>query len=99
MALVFQYGSNTSSKRLNSAERLRGDAVDLGLVRTRSTFEFGFDMWSDVNGCAAANIRGDAGRKIWGVLYDVPDHLIESTTSGARKSFDAIEGPRYERRS
>jgi hypothetical protein len=31
---------------------------------------------------------------VWGVLYEVPDYLIERKTSAAqkRKSFDAIEG-------
>lgn len=31
MALVFQYGSNTCSERLNSSSRLCGDAVSCGL--------------------------------------------------------------------
>jgi hypothetical protein len=99
MALVFQYGSNTSSVRLNSADRLCGDAKDLGLACTQAMFELDFDVWSCKNKCAAADIREGAGRVIWGVLYDIPDHLIETqAASGARKSLDAIEGQRYQRR-
>ena len=98
MALVFQYGSNTSSTRMNSEERLRGDARDLGLVCTESVFELGFDVWSTGNACAAADIRESRGRRIWGVLYEVPDYLVSRATSGDRKSLDAIEGELYERR-
>lgn len=99
MALVFQYGSNTSSTRLNSAERLRGDAIDLGLVCTEVPFELDFDVWSTGNSCAAADIREGRGRPIWGVLYEVPDYLIHRETSGERKSLDAIEGGRYRHRA
>jgi hypothetical protein len=95
MALVFQYGSNTSSARLNSEQRLRGDARDLGLVCTEAPFELDFDVWSTRNACAAADIREGRGRPIWGVLYEVPDYLIRRETSGKRRSLDAIEGERY----
>lgn len=98
MALVFQYGSNTSSARLNSPDRLRGNARDLGLVCTQSLFELDFDVWSSNNNCAAADIREDGGRVIWGVLYEVLDYLVERATAGAQRSLDAIEGPHYERR-
>ena len=99
MALVFQYGSNTSTTRLNSDERLRGDARDLGLVCTEMPFELEFDVWSTGNACATADIREGSGRPICGVLYAVPDYLICQETSGPRKSLDAIEGELYERRS
>jgi hypothetical protein len=95
--LVFQYGSNTSANRLNSSDRLRGDALDLGLARTEGTFELEFNVWSKNNSCAAADIRPGGSRPVWGVLYDVPDYLIRRETSGTRKSLDAIEGPSYER--
>ena len=98
MALVFQYGSNTSSTRLNSDKRLRGDASDLGLARTQAPFELDFDSWSTTNACAAANILEGGSRRIWGVLYEVPDYLIRRETAGKRTSLDAIEGPNYERR-
>lgn len=98
MALVFQYGSNTSSTRLNSDERLRGGARDLGLVCTEAPFELDFDVWSTGNACAAADILEGRGRPIWGVLYEVPDYLIQRETAGERKSLDAIEGRHYGRR-
>ena len=98
MTLVFQYGSNTSSERLNHSNRLCGDAEDLGLVYTQDNYELDFDVWSNSNDCAASDIKQGGERKIWGVLYDVPDYLIDRSTSGDRKSFDAIEGKSYERR-
>jgi hypothetical protein len=98
MALVFQYGSNTSSTRLNSNERLRGDARDLGLVCMEAPFELDFDVWSTGNACATADILEGRGRPIWGVLYEVPDYLIQRGTAGERKSLDAIEGRHYGRR-
>ncbi len=98
--LVFQYGSNTSSARLNEPTRLNGDARDLGLVRTRDPFELDFDVWSKKNKCFASDIRPGGGRQIWGVLYEVPAFLIdrESAKARDRKSLDAIEGELYERR-
>lgn len=97
MAYVFQYGSNTQSDRTNSSNRLRGDARPIGLVYTENNFELDFTTWSEGNQCAAADIVPGSGRKIWGVLYKVPDELIERRTSGNRKSFDAIEGSNYRR--
>lgn len=92
MALVFQYGSNTSSKRLNSSDRLQGDAKPVGIACTKDDFELYFNVWSTRNQCAAADIVPGFGRKIWGVLYEIPDHLIRRDTAGNRKSLDAIEG-------
>jgi hypothetical protein len=97
MAHVFQYGSNTSATRLNSDDRLRGDARALCATQTQADFELDFDVWSKKNNCAASDIVAGNGRKIWGVLYEVPDYLITSKTSGQRKSLDAIEGPKYKR--
>ena len=91
MKLVFQYGSNTSSRRLNSEERLRGDARVVGLARTVESFELDFTVWSQQNDCAAADLVPGAGRTIWGVLYQIPVHLIERHTAGERNSLDAIE--------
>jgi len=92
MALVFQYGSNTSSKRLNSSDRLQGDAKPVGIAYTRDDFELDFTVWSTGNQCAAADIVPGSGRKIWGVLYEIPDHLIRRDTAGNRRSLDDIEG-------
>lgn len=97
MALVFQYGSNTSAQRLNATNRLRGDATSLGLALTCESFHFDFTVWSETNKCAAADIVLGNGEKIWGVLYEIPNYLISRDTAGNRKSLDAIEGPKYQR--
>ena len=51
-------------------------------------------MQSTKRGCAAADIVRKHGGKVWGVLYDVPDYLINRETAKARgrRSFDEIEG-------
>jgi len=92
MALVFHYGSNTSSERINSNDRLRGDACPVGIAYTEDDFELEFTVWSQSNQCVAANIVPSYGGKIWGVLYQIPDYLIRRETSGKRRSLDAIEG-------
>jgi AIG2-like family len=99
MTLVFQYGSNASVLRLNSEDRLRGDAQPIGIAYTDEDFELDFTVWSQKNKCAAADIIQGSGRKIWGVLYDIPDYLIHRETSQGRRSLDAIEGEgaNYER--
>ena len=91
MKLVFQYGSNTSSGRLNSQDRLQGEVRVVGLARTVECFELDFTVWSQQNDCAAADLVPGAGRTIWGVLYQIPVHLIERHTAGERNSLDAIE--------
>jgi hypothetical protein len=100
MSFVFQYGSNLSSARLNSSTRLCGDARLVGKAITRENYEFEFDIWSKADGGrAAADIIAGSGRKIWGVIYEIPEHLIRRETLGTRKSLDAIEGEgaNYER--
>lgn len=92
MALVFQYGSNADSSRINSNDRLRGDARQVGIAFTADDHELDFTVWSNCNQCAAADIVSGSGRKIWGVLYEIPDHLIRRQTSGVRRSLDEIEG-------
>ncbi len=90
VSLVFQYGSNMSSKRLNS--RLKGDVKRVDIARTVEKFEMVFDIWSKTNCCAAADIIPGSGRNIWGVLYEIPEYLIDRHNSGCRKSLDEIEG-------
>jgi gamma-glutamylcyclotransferase (GGCT)/AIG2-like uncharacterized protein YtfP len=92
MPIVFQYGSNTSVKRLNSAKRLNGGAEVIGLAYTQDEFELDFTVWSKTNQCAAADILPGGQTSIWGVLYDIPEELIYRNLSGNRKSLDAIEG-------
>jgi len=80
------------SERINSIERLRGDACPVGVVYTAEDYEIEFTVWSHRNQCATANIVRGSGRKIWGILYQIPDYLIKRETSGERKSLDAIVG-------
>jgi hypothetical protein len=102
MAYVFQYGSNLSTERLDHADRLRGDAKVVGKAVTQAAFKFVFDIWSIADGGrAACDIISGSGRPIWGVVYNIPDFLIERSAAKAcdRKSLDAIEGEgsNYER--
>jgi cation transport regulator ChaC len=93
--LVFQYGSNMSRKRLNSPERLAGDARRIGIAQTVDPYRFCFPVWSETNSCAAASISPNPdGCSIFGVLYEVPDSLVyrQEAKNLNRKSLDAIEG-------
>ena len=93
--LVFQYGSNMSSKRLNSPERLAGDAKRLGIAYTVYPYRLCFPVWSKTNSCAAASIcPASDGRPIFGVLYEIPESLVYRQKARALnlKSLDAIEG-------
>lgn len=86
--------------RLNSPERLRGDATPAGLAETVDNYELRFDVWSIGNNCAAADIVPEGDSTVLGVLYEVPDELMSRDTAPrGRRSFDAIEGNAYERRS
>jgi dCTP deaminase len=97
VAFVFQYGSNCSSARLNSASRLSGDASSLGLVTTVDNYVLSFSVWSNSNNCAAADIELGGSSPVIGVLYEVPKYLLSRETSGSRRSLDSIEGRAYER--
>ena len=97
MTLLFQYGSNTSQSRLNSQDRLMGDATPLGLFETTREHRLEFSVPSKTNNCAAANLAAAPGRRIRGVVYEVPDHVMSKATAGPRRSMDEIEGSRYHR--
>jgi hypothetical protein len=94
MALVFQYGSNCLESQINGGDRLRGDAKFVATAETVADFQLAFDVWSTKRECAASDIVACPKSKVWGVLYEVPDFLIERKTATAqnRKSLDAIEG-------
>ena len=94
MALVFQYGSNCSEGQINGKDRLCGDAKIVAIAETVDDYKLAFDVWSTKRDCAAADIITSPGNKVWGVLYEIPDYLIERKTAAAqnRKSLDAIEG-------
>jgi gamma-glutamylcyclotransferase len=99
MTLVFQYGSNCLDSQINGVDRLRGDARFIGIAQTVEDFRLSFDVWSNGRNCAAANIVPYPGNKVWGALYEIPDHLIDRVSAKAygRKSLDAIEGKKYRR--
>ena len=95
LALLFQYGSNMSTARLNGSDRLAGDAKRICIAKTSGKFDFGFTVWSESNGCAAADIVSNpGGEHIYGVVYQVPEYLLsrETATVYDRRSMDAIEG-------
>jgi len=93
--LVFQYGSNMNGNRMNAKDRLGGDAHRIGIARTMEPHVFCFPVWSKTNNCAAASISPSiTGRQIFGVLYAIPDWLVnrEEASAKSRNSLDAIEG-------
>jgi hypothetical protein len=100
--LVFQYGSNCLDAQINGGDRLRGDARFISIAETVDDYELAFNVFSNGRHCAAADIVRKPGSKAWGVLYEIPDHLItrDSAKAHGRKSLDAIEGEgtNYERR-
>ena len=84
-----------SSERLNDATRLKGDAKVRGLVQTVELFELTFSVWSKSNQCAAADIAiNESGRRLYGVVYEIPDFLLTRDTAELqnRISMDRIEG-------
>ena len=99
MTLVFQYGSNCLDSEINSTCRLCDDAKFVDIAETVEDFELSFDVYSTKRRCAAADIVRKPGDKVWGVLYQIPDYLIDHATAKAcgRKSLDAIEGKKYTR--
>ena len=94
MTLVFQYGSNCLESEINGPSRLCGDAKFVDVAETVEDFELAFDVQSTGRDCAASDIVRKPGGKVWGVLYEVPDHLLSRQTANSRgrKSFDEIEG-------
>lgn len=93
MALVFQYGSNLSEERLNSSERLNGNATRIGIVYTTFNYELEFDIWSKTNNCAVANLIPNKGRRIYGVLYSISDdRVFRNLCKKGNTCLDKIEG-------
>lgn len=96
MTLVFQYGSNATRARLNGPERLDGHVHDLGPAETLDDLDIAFDVYSQKNGCAASDLVPTAGRRAWGVLYEIPEEFIRGTRADGKKTLTQIEGRRYE---
>lgn len=91
MPLVFQYGSNTSSARINSDARLQGTARDLGLALTEASYDLVFTYHCRNSDCAAADLQERGGRQCYGVLYDIPDERVFRSPSGTVRTLDDIE--------
>ena len=96
MPLVFQYGSNCTAARLNGPTRLNGHAEDCGRAQTAEDFDITFDVFSQTNACAAADLAKTAGRRACGVLYQIPDDFIRGERADGQKTLQQIEGRRYE---
>ena len=92
MALIFQYGSNTDTTRLNADDRLKGQARCMGLASTVEPYVFKLGVPSKKHGCTATIEPGGEGLA-WGVLYEVPDQIIGRDIHTPRrwKSLDEIE--------
>jgi hypothetical protein len=90
---IFQYGSNCLDAELNGPTRLCGDAQFDG-VGVADGYEQSFEVWSKGRNCAASNLAPRTGAEAWGVLYEIPDALMNRDTAEAfgRRSMDAIEG-------
>src|SRR3990172_10965461 len=91
MPLIFQYGSNCRAARVNSRNRLKGHAKDLGRAKRVEDYDIAFDVYSQTNACAASDLIQTPGRKAWGVLYKLSKKDLERLRE--------IEGPRYEEQS
>jgi cation transport regulator ChaC len=95
MPLIFQYGSNCTAARLNGPNRLIVHAADRGRAQTVEDFDITFDVYSQTNGCAAADFIATPGRSTWGVLYEVPEDFIRGEQPGGQRTLEQIEGNRY----
>jgi hypothetical protein len=92
-AVLFQYGSNCSTERLNGPDRLNGAAEIEGCDQTVDEFDIAFHVWSSGKECAAANlipVRG-TGCQAWGILYQTSEKGLQRLRQ--------IEGPRYEEKA
>jgi len=91
-AIIFQYGSNTDTRRLNANDRLNTQARSMGLASTIDPYIFKLGVPSDRHGCTATIERGGEDC-VWGVLYKVPEYLVERDTQTPQrwKSLDQIE--------
>jgi hypothetical protein len=87
---LFQYGSNMSTKRLNSTNRLEGCAKPIGKARLDG-WGIRFDLYSESNDCAVTDIIRSHQEFVWGVLFLVPRELVIARR-GERSRMDVVEG-------
>ncbi len=77
MVKVFQYGSNCSVERINSNERLNGNAEFIGVAETVEEYELDFTVYSEGNECAAADmVKKEGCGKVYGALYEISDEWV-----------------------
>jgi hypothetical protein len=70
----------------------------IGPAETLDEYDIAFDVLSNTNRCAAADLVPAPGRRAWGVLYDIADDSIRGVFSDGRRTLASVEGPRYEER-
>jgi len=82
-----------SSDRLRAPERIP-EAEGVEAAWTDDRFEFTFSVWSVTKNRAASGIvRSESGRRIFGVIYEIPYDLIDRNCGRKRrKTLDEIEG-------
>ena len=96
MAFVFLYGPNTCSSRINSQQLLDGAAETLGKAQTVEKYDIIFDVYNESYKCGGVNITLSPEKKVWGVLYKIPDELLkDKDESNARPTLPQITGRRY----
>jgi hypothetical protein len=97
MPLIFQYGSNCDTQRLNSPDRLNGEARCAGTAQTVEEYELVSNVWGNGNGCAASDLIDafGTGRHAWGVLYEIPEERIWRVKSRGQRTLEGIEGDEY----
>jgi gamma-glutamylcyclotransferase (GGCT)/AIG2-like uncharacterized protein YtfP len=101
-ALLFQYGSNMSKKRLMAKIREHksyapvGAELDvwlLGGARLKG-WRFVFDLYSARQECLVGDIaKRDDNDEVWGALYELDRQLLVRS-DGGRSVLDRIEGHR-----
>jgi hypothetical protein len=104
-ALLFQYGSNMSERRLTAKIREHKsyapvgadrDVRLLGCARLKG-WRFVLDLYSARQECLVGDIvEGENGDEVWGALYELNCELIVRS-DGRRSVLDRIEGHRTER--
>jgi len=88
--MLFQYGSNMDPDRLNSDKRLKGAAEVVGVAQLPD-WGIRFDLYSEGNQCAVADIVPSAREHVEGILYRVPYGKVIAPR-GQRSEMDKIEG-------
>jgi cation transport regulator ChaC len=64
----------------------------------KSHFDWTSFRGAGQNGCAASDLIQVAGRRAWGVLYEIPEGFVFDGRTDQLKTLAQIEGSRYEPR-